>query len=79
MGMLCPLTLGPTAPDMPHSSQYLVHPNGAQSVASQMQSTVHGDAGGKTSSTNGASTPNSIKSDGNVLFECTVCKRPVGS
>ncbi|KAG1749719.1 uncharacterized protein EDB91DRAFT_761172 [Suillus paluster] len=59
-----------------HTRCGMVHPNGAQAIISQSQSLVHGDVGGKTASSTGTNTP---KSDGNILFECTVCKRQMAS
>ncbi|KAJ8586822.1 hypothetical protein M405DRAFT_339327 [Rhizopogon salebrosus TDB-379] len=62
-----------------HTRCGMVHPNCAQNVTSQTQSALQGDSGGKTASSTGTSTPNGSKSDGNILFECMVCKRQVAS
>lgn len=62
-----------------HTRCGLVHPNGAQTVTPQSQSILHGDIGGKTASSTGTNTPNGSKSDGNIFFECMVCKRQVAS
>lgn len=61
------------------SSINLVHPNGAQTITPQSQSILHGDVGGKTASSTGTNTPNGSKSDGNIFFECMVCKRQVST
>ncbi|KAG2160042.1 uncharacterized protein EDB93DRAFT_1113127 [Suillus bovinus] len=62
-----------------HTRCGLVHPNGAQTVTPQSQSVLHGDVAGKTASSTGTNTPNGSKSDGNIFFECMVCKRQVAS
>lgn len=62
-----------------HTRCGLVHPNGAQTVTPQSQSILHGDIGGKTASSTGTNTPNGSKPDGNIFFECMVCKRQVAS
>ncbi|KAG1889431.1 hypothetical protein F4604DRAFT_1712299 [Suillus subluteus] len=62
-----------------HTRCGLVHPNEAHTVTPQSQSNLHGDVGGKTASSTGTNTPNGSKSDGNILFECMVCKRQVAS
>ncbi|KAG2154536.1 hypothetical protein DEU56DRAFT_769111 [Suillus clintonianus] len=62
-----------------HTRCGMVHPNGAQIVTSQAHSIIHGDVGGKTASSTGTNTPNGSKSDGNILFECMVCKHQVAS
>lgn len=62
-----------------HTRCGLVHPNGAQIVTPQSQSILHGDVGGKTASSTGTNTPNGSKSDGNIFFECMVCKRQIAS
>ncbi|KAG0702705.1 hypothetical protein DFH29DRAFT_486837 [Suillus ampliporus] len=61
-----------------HTRCGMVHPNG-QTFIPQGQSLVRSDVGGKTASSTGTNTPNGSKSDGNILFECTVCKRQVAS
>jgi len=68
-----------TITDVLSSPTNLVHPNGAQTVTPQSQSTLHGDVGGKTASSTGTNTPNGSKSDGNIFFECMVCKRQVST
>ncbi|KAG1784260.1 hypothetical protein EV702DRAFT_43772 [Suillus placidus] len=62
-----------------HTRCGLVHPNEAQTITPQSQSILHGDVGGKTASSTGTNTPNGSKSDGNIFFECMVCKRQVAS
>ncbi|OJA21260.1 hypothetical protein AZE42_02534 [Rhizopogon vesiculosus] len=62
-----------------HTRCGMVHPNGAQNLTSQTQSAVQADAGGKAASSTGTITPNGTKSDGNIFFECMVCKRQVAS
>ncbi|KAG1828737.1 hypothetical protein EV424DRAFT_501854 [Suillus variegatus] len=62
-----------------HTRCGLVHPNGAQTITPQSQSILHGDVGGKTASSTGTNTPNGSKSDGNIFFECMVCKRQIAS
>ncbi|KIJ07931.1 hypothetical protein PAXINDRAFT_173195, partial [Paxillus involutus ATCC 200175] len=56
----------------------LPHGSGSQAT-SQSPDTGNGEtSGGKNISNNGTNTPTNIK-DGNILFECTVCKRQIAS
>ncbi|KAF8845392.1 hypothetical protein BDN67DRAFT_455048 [Paxillus ammoniavirescens] len=61
-----------------HTRCGIAHGSGSQAT-SQSPDTGNGEtSGGKNISNNGTNTPTNIK-DGNILFECTVCKRQIAS
>ncbi|KIJ68724.1 hypothetical protein HYDPIDRAFT_173384 [Hydnomerulius pinastri MD-312] len=55
---------------------HISHGSGGQS--SRSSNLTNGETGSKTLPGTGTNTPTSVK-DGNILFECTVCKRQIAS